>query len=215
MYLVTQDMPTLTEINPHVDNAPHTTLATLAERARSQPTLILAGPTSSDRSAHALAAMIDPTWHAHALGADAGVDDHVLHPLVTATPAGPRGAATKKTPVVVCHGATPLAVKYAVFSLLSDELGVGFRLHGRDAVPRASTQAVVSRLGHVQSRVLSPGQVHRRTSFHTTHPPAPSLIPPANCSCFDFAPHPAFTHLRSHSCIPTSVRETYPRSPCV
>ena len=78
---------------------------------------------------------------------DPGEHDHVVH---------------STGPLTVCHGATTLATKYAVFSMLEAALGVGFRLHG-DALPAPRpAAALVARLAQHGRRSWSPGAVDTR-----------------------------------------------------
>lgn len=81
-----------------------------------------------------------------------GPHDHLLHSDDDAN-------------VTICMGSTLLATKYAVFSLL-EVLGIRFRLHGQDAVPRVSggAGAVIETLrnANLQMKRYTPGKVEIR-----------------------------------------------------
>lgn len=118
MYLITGAVPQVAQ-DGRVD--------ALAARVAAGPSVILVGPASSDRAGHELARILDPTWSSMAL--DAGTqhkgatgtstmttpDDHFLHSIEVPTLAANNNTSTTTTiathPVVLLHGATPLAVK--------------------------------------------------------------------------------------------------------
>ena len=140
LYLITAELPALTLLEEAGLNLQ------LPSAQQEQLPIVLAGPRADDPLAHALLTAIDAGWSTAALGSAAGEHDHVL----------------RSSTAVVCHGATTLATRYAVYSLL-ETLGVGFRLHGQDAVPRLRTSEVVERLqGLPQQQNLSPGTITTR-----------------------------------------------------
>lgn len=87
-----------------------------------------------------------------AAGETAGPHDHLLHSDDDAN-------------VTICMGSTLLATKYAVFSLL-EVLGIRFRLHEQDAVPRVGggAAAVIETLrnANLQMKQYTPGKVEIR-----------------------------------------------------
>jgi hypothetical protein len=85
----------------------------------------------------------------------AGPHDHRLHSSWMTNDSGDR------TLAVGLQGMSALATKYAVFSLL-EEVGVGFRLHGQDAVPRLSVSDITERLGALHHKTMTPGAITTR-----------------------------------------------------
>lgn len=145
LYLISDELPTLTLLETASNQR-----ALINSHQQRMP-IILAGPRADDPLAHALLTAIDAGWPAAALGDAAGPHDHVLR----ASPGGSAPAA------VICHGATTLGTRYAVYSLL-EALGVGFRLHGQDAVPRLRASDVVEQLRGLRQQNLSPGAITTR-----------------------------------------------------
>lgn len=141
LYLITAELPGLTLLE---DAGPGPQLPRVRQE---QLPIVLAGPRADDPLAHALLTAIDAGWSTAALSSAAGGDDHVLRSSLD-------GAA------VICHGATTLSTRYAVYSLL-ETLGVGFRLH-QDAVPQLRTSDVVARLLGLPQQNLSPGAITTR-----------------------------------------------------
>ena len=124
--------------------------------------VVLAGPRAIDGPANALldAALPSGVWASLELGADAGTDDHVLH--------------SPSPQLTICYGASILATKYCVFSLL-EAAGVGFRLDGQDAVPRIGLPAVLAQWATLQHQRMSPGTIEVRgmqvREHHRTYAP--------------------------------------------
>jgi hypothetical protein len=136
LYLVTSEIPELLSRLPQ----PH-------ERRR---LTIILGVADDRQSTDVLVAALEEFQPLHA----AGPHDHRLHSSWGTID-------DENTLAVGLQGMSALATKYAVFSML-EEVGVGFRLHGQDAVPRLSVSAVIDRLGALRNKTMTPGAITTR-----------------------------------------------------
>ena len=123
-------------------------VAPSADHESRKALFLLAGPLTADSLAHDFLRQSPDLEGWQPLPDDAGEHDHIVH-------------TSRDGRLAVCHGATALATKYAVFSLL-ESLGVGFRLHG-DALPAPRpAAALITALAQHGRAAWSPGVVNRR-----------------------------------------------------